>query len=184
MARVLVVHASTHGHTARIAATIGEALSAAGCAVDRLAPDDDGGVAVSHYDGVIVGGSVHGGRHQRELVEWASHHRYALASVPSAFFSVSLAAADPGDEGRETARRYIDEFVEDTGWSPDVVATFAGALRYREYDFLLRLVMRIIAHEHGRPEDTSRDHDLTDWAAVDAFARAFAARVEHAPAAA
>lgn len=38
--------------------------------------------------------------------------------------------------------------------------------------------MKLIAKRHGRPIDTSQDYDYTDWDAVEAFAREFAASVE------
>ena len=42
-------------------------------------------------------------------------------------------AADDTEESRLATRRYHDEFVEATGWTPDRAVTFAGALQYREY---------------------------------------------------
>jgi len=40
----------------------------------------------------------------------------------------------------------------------------------------VRFVMKQIARKTGSPTDTSRDHELTDWAAVDRFAGELAAR--------
>jgi menaquinone-dependent protoporphyrinogen oxidase len=62
------------------------------------------------------------------------------------------------------------------------MVTFAGALQYREYDFATRLVIPLVMRKGGHPTDTSRDHDFTDWDAVEAFAREFAARLAPAPA--
>ena len=47
-------------------------------------------LATSDYDGVIVGASVHGGRHQREIVDWVKRHAITLSAMPSAFFSVCV----------------------------------------------------------------------------------------------
>jgi menaquinone-dependent protoporphyrinogen oxidase len=46
----------------------------------------------------------------------------------------------------------------------------AGALLYRQYGVLVRMMMRLIAGRVGASTDTSRDHDYTDWDAVDRYA--------------
>ena len=96
--------------------------------------------------------------------------------IPSAFFSVCLTAADDTEESRAATRRYLDEFVEETGWTPGRTATFAGALQYREYDFATRLLMRLLMSRMHHPTDTSQDYDYTDWDAVDRWAHELAAK--------
>ncbi len=95
--------------------------------------------------------------------------------TPSAFFSVCLTAAEDTDEARATTRDYLDDFEERTGWTPSLRTTFAGALQYREYNFVTRLAMRMVMRRGGHPTDIRRDYVYTDWDAVDAFARACAA---------
>lgn len=175
MPKVLVIYASTHGHTAKIAKAIGVALEQQGATVElhRVTPGE-AEPAPRDYDAVVVGASVHAGHHQRELVEWAERHRTGLASLPSAFFSVCLTAADDSEESRTATRKYLDEFVELTGWTPHRSTTFAGALQYREYDFPTRLLMRLLMHRMHHPTDVSQDYDYTNWDAVDRWAREFA----------
>jgi menaquinone-dependent protoporphyrinogen oxidase len=180
---VLLLHASTHGHTSKIAARVAAVLEAAGLDVDvRKAARHTDDPGPRDYDAVIVGASIHAGHHQKEIVTWARAHHATLALRPTAFFSVCLTAADDTEESREATRRYVDEFVEATGWTPGRAITFAGALQYREYDFATRLVIRLMMRKGGHPTDTSRDHDFTDWAAVERFAREFAATLAAAPA--
>jgi menaquinone-dependent protoporphyrinogen oxidase len=172
MAGILLVYASTHGHTARIAARLAKHLREMGHDVvihDDIATTDP---AVNGYDVVIAGASIHSGHHQAELVAWAERHRASLNLRPSAFFSVCLTAAEDSDESRQATRDYLDDFEERTGWTPRLRTTFAGALQYREYDFATRLVMRLLMQRGHHPTDTSRDFDYTDWDSVDAFARA------------
>ena len=171
MPNVLVIYASTHGHTGKIAARIGAALERDGVTVTLHDVRACGAhPAPLGYDAVIAGASIHAGHHQRELVHWAERHRAALGSVPSAFFSVCLTAADDTDESREATRGYIADFVEKTGWTPARTATFAGALQYREYDFVTRLMMRLLMRHMHHETDASRDCDYTDWDAVDRWA--------------
>jgi menaquinone-dependent protoporphyrinogen oxidase len=172
MPKVLVIYASTHGHTGRIAARIGAALEQEGVAVELHDVRARGAhPAPLGYDAVIAGASIHAGHYQRELVHWVERHRTALATVSSAFFSVCLTAADDTDESREATHAYIDALVEKTGWTPASTATFAGALQYREYDFVTRLMMRLLMRHMHHETDASRDYDYTDWDAVDRWAR-------------
>ena len=177
MPGVLVLYASTHGHTAKIARRIAEALRAAGHEPDLHDAGSASDLSASDYDGVVVGGSIHRGNHQREIVDWAKQRRDALNAMPSAFFSVSLAAAEDDDESRAVTRKLVADFVEETGWNPSTTTTFAGALQYREYDFFTRTLIRLMMKRGGHPIDTSRDYDYTDWDAVDRFGRDFARTV-------
>jgi len=176
MPRILVLYASTHGHTAKVAARIGGVLEDHGVTVDlhelqgnktQPAPQD--------YDAVILGASIHAGHHQRALVKWAERHHTALGLNPSAFFSVSLTAADDAEEARAATRGYLDDFVEKTGWTPSRSATFAGALQYREYDVATRVLMRLLMRRMHHPTDASQDYDYTDWDAVERWAHELAA---------
>ena len=93
--------------------------------------------------------------------------------MPTAFASVCLAAADDTDEARAATREYIDDMQDDTGWTPTRSITVAGALQYREYDFVTRLVMRVLMRLGDHPTDISRDYEYTDWDAVERFAGDF-----------
>jgi menaquinone-dependent protoporphyrinogen oxidase len=177
MPDVLVLYASKHGHTAKIAHRIAESLRDDGVTVDVKDSHLTAGLSPSEYDGVIVGASIHAGHHQREIVDWAKEHAVALSGKPSAFFSVCLAVADDTDEARAAARKYIDDFEDETGWSPDTRTTFAGALQYLEYDFMTRLLIKLMMRHQGHPTDTSRDFDYTDWDAVERFGHEFAAEL-------
>jgi menaquinone-dependent protoporphyrinogen oxidase len=178
MADVLVLYASKHGHTAKIAHRIAQVLREDGLDVDVR--DSTADLSPGDYRGVIVGASIHAGHHQREIVDWAKQHALALGEKPSGFFSVCLAVADDTDEARASALKYIDDFSDETGWSPETTTSFAGALQYLEYDFVTRLLIRLMMRHEGHPTDTSRDFDYTDWDAVARFGHDFAATLDRA----
>lgn len=171
--RTLIVYGTRHGQTARIAQYMGELLRAYGDQV-TLADGDalPEGLAVADFDAVIVGASVIGGEHRRPIRHFARVHRAELNEIPSAFFSVSASAAT--EDGRADARRYIDDFVQDTGWTPALAEPVAGAIAYTRYDPFTRWMMRRICADHGGPTDTLRDHELTDWTQVQRFVERFA----------
>lgn len=168
---IAVGYGTTEGQTARIARYVGEVLTAHGHQVRVVDLRHAGPDLLEGCAGVIIGASVHVGRHQRYVRGYVRRSREVLDRIPSAFFSVSLAAS--GD--REGAERYVAQLGEQTGWRPATVGLFAGALPYTRYGFVKKRLMRRIAR--GKPAllgtDLARDYDYTDWDAVRRFAEDF-----------
>lgn len=174
MSRVLVIYATTDGHTAKVADNIGQIVREAGHEVEvadcaRLPGD----FSLAPYDGVILGGSVRYGRHQKTIKRFARRHHAEFAAKHSAFFSVSGAASSPTD--RPEAERLAQQFLAGVGWQPDLVGVFGGAILFTKYGPVTRLVMKMIAKRHGAGTDTSRDFEYTDWSAVRSFGETFLA---------
>jgi menaquinone-dependent protoporphyrinogen oxidase len=173
----LVVYGTGEGQTAKVADRIVDALVARGHEATAVnATDLPADLAVADFDAVLVGASIHAGKHQATVGAFVESNRDVLASKPTAFFQVSLSSADEG--GREQAAGYVEEFVEQTGWHPDRIGLFGGALRYSEYGFLKRLMMKQLAKRALPDVDTSEDTEFTDWEEVDSFAADTAAFVE------
>lgn len=174
MSRVVVVYATTDGHTAKVADSIARIARESGHQVEVVdsakLPE---GFSLAPYDGVILGGSVRYGRHQKAIKRFAKRHRAELAAKRSAFFSVSGAASSPTD--RPQAERLAQQFVAGVGWQPDLVGVFGGAILFTKYGLVTRLVMKMIAKKHGADTDTSRDFEYTDWSAVRSFVESFLA---------
>jgi menaquinone-dependent protoporphyrinogen oxidase len=173
--RVLVVYASNHGQTEKIAARLSDILAESGLGVTMVkARELPSAVPLHAYEAVIVGASVHFNRHQRAIEQFVRRNAAALNRMPSAFFSVSGAAAghDAGD--RVAAARYMEQFLAETGWHPNRSIAVAGAVRYTHYNPILRWVMRRISAKAGHSTDTSRDHEYTDWTQVQQFGEALA----------
>jgi menaquinone-dependent protoporphyrinogen oxidase len=174
-ARALVVYASTHGHTAKIAARLAQAMRGQGLEVDLRDVAEAADAKPGRYDVVVVGASLHKERHQKEIVRWVSEHRETLEQAPSIFFSVSLSAAEDSVEASSATQRCIDGFCDETGWTPSRTQAIAGCLQYREYDVFTRQLMRLLMRRMSHPTDASHDYDYTDWDAVDCFGREIAA---------
>lgn len=174
MAHVAVLYGTTEGQTAKIAQAIAAQGRTAGHEVDVLHIGQlDEAFDPSAYDAAIVGASVHEGKHQRYVDRFVERHREWLDSHPSAFFSVALCQASGDAEGARQAQELVMAFVQRTGWKPARTATFAGALKYLEYNWLKRMLMKHIVARAGGDTDTSRDYEYTDWEQVEAFAREF-----------
>ena len=179
MAKILVVYGTAYGQTERIARRIADHLTSRNhgvcmhrgdCLPKHLRLDD--------YDEVVLAASIIRGHHQRYIRDFARKHHEQLNRMRSAFVSVSGAAQG----SREQARRYLDEFVQQTGWNPRFPVSFAGSMAYTQYGPLLRWVTKFMSKRRGGPTDTSRDHEFTDWVAVDRFAERLAKAVPPSPA--
>jgi menaquinone-dependent protoporphyrinogen oxidase len=182
MRDVLVFYATTEGQTRRIAERIASDMRARGFnsrTIDMMNPDGTP-VVWDNVRGVILGASLHAGRHQHAAAAFAKTFRHRLNVFPSAFFSVSLSAASANAEEVETAMRLAREFPAAAGWKPSEVVCFAGRLAYTHYGWLTRQIMKRIAKKEGGPVDTTRDHELTDWDAVARFTTRMANEIENA----
>jgi menaquinone-dependent protoporphyrinogen oxidase len=165
---VLVAFRTSEGHTTEIANRIAGRMREQGAEVDvRDAADAP---APAEYDGVVLGDSIHIGHHSKQLRDYAKAHADVLGKMPSALFQVSMTSAVHDEKHDQQAQTYVREFIEASGWNPDIVGMFAGALAYTQYGWLNRRIMVSIAKREGQPTDTSRDYDYTDWDAVDLFA--------------
>ena len=170
MAVIYIPYGTTEGQAAKIAEFISDVIHAHGHKAQTADIKQAGNFIPDWYDAVIVGGSIHKGKHEDYLLEFVQKNKAVLESVPSAFFSVSLSAH--GDT--ESAEGYVEEFEKATGWRPAQVGLFSGALAYSQYGFIKRLVMKRIAGSKGSLDtDTSQDYVYTEWDGVKRFTEDF-----------
>ena len=179
MASFLIVYGTGEGQTTKVAARLANTLEARGhAATARNISETGAAIDLDTFDAVLVGSSIHIGQQHADIRTFVETHRDALHERPTAFFQLSLNIVDARSEKRAEAAGYIDTFLKTTGWHPDRIGHFGGALRYSKYGFLKRLMMKQIAKRASGDIDTSRDYEYTDWAEVEAFANDFAAFVE------
>jgi menaquinone-dependent protoporphyrinogen oxidase len=178
MPRVLIAYDTTEGQTRKIAQYMGDAVCRAGHdaqVIDIRRPPSGFSLDGSHA--ILVGASIHLGKHSPCLLKFVRRHKARLEAVPTAFFSVSLSAAGT-EKQRADAERCLNEFLQQMDWSPTIKTTFAGGLAYRKYGFLKRWIMKRIARDAGGDTDTSKNHEYTDWQAVDGFVTEFLVQLE------
>jgi len=173
----LVLYASSHGHTLKIAQRIAERLREAGLHARLSEAGDPETTGPEGADLVVAGGSVHGAHHQPALHDWMRRHGATLDLDHLGVFSVSLTAADAAEESRELVDGYVEELLDDLPGRPAEVLAVAGALQYREYNVPTKVLMRLIAARQDLPTDWHVDTDYTDWEQVDAFAARLAGLV-------
>jgi len=178
MASFLVLYSTGEGQTSKVTDSVVDALAARGHAVEAVDVESSSNITVDVFDAVVVGSSVHVGKHTDSVRDFVGDNIEVLDGLPTAFFQLSLSSAADDEERRAEAAGYVEDFLEETGWTPDRVALFGGALRYSKYGFLKRLTMKRIAKDATGDTDASRDYEYTDWDEVEDFTNDFAAFVE------
>ena len=141
--KLLIVYGTTEGQTRKIAEFLALEAEKAGAeptlcdaSMEQISPD--------RYDAVMIGASMHMHKYQASITHYAKEHLGTLNALPTAFFSVSLAALAAGyDAESYTELKDITmHFFVDTGWNPTVTEYIPGALRYTQYDFFKKFIMR------------------------------------------
>jgi menaquinone-dependent protoporphyrinogen oxidase len=182
--KLLLVYGTTEGQTQKVARFVEEHLARRGHQTRVVNAIEAGAAGADplEFDAVIIAASLHAGRYQPAIMHFVSERLPGINSRPNAFLSVSLAAASDDEDDVEGLKHCIDDFTRQTRWLPQRIHHVAGAFRYTSYDFLKRWAMKYIAYRKGAPTDTSRDHELTDWAGLAQFVETFSSTVQHAQA--
>lgn len=180
---VPVFFATTEGQTRRIAERLAQDLRDQGLISSAFEVNSEEAASIdwSSVRGALLGASLHMQRHQRRAYRFVGAHIDELNRLPTAFFSVSLAAASANPDEKAAALRIAEAFPDHQGWKPSMVLSVAGRLAYTKYGFLKKRLMQRIARKEGAPVDASRDYEMTNWEKVDRLAMALAGLVkEHA----
>lgn len=163
--KVLIIYGSTEGQTRKICHFLSD--EAKNLQHEVLLDDATSGPTTpAGFDAVIIGASVHGGKYQTAVEHYVQTHCETLNRMRSIFISVSLTAASSDRESWQELEKTTSNFLEKTGWKPSHVEQVAGALRYSQYDFFKKFIMRLIAKHEGGDTDTSHDYEYTDWSRV------------------
>jgi menaquinone-dependent protoporphyrinogen IX oxidase len=165
MAEVLIVYATELGHTRRIAERVAMEVRSAGhrptVASTEAAPPP------GSFDAVIVGAAVRASAFIPPIERYTRKHAAPMAHRPSGLFSVCA----PDDHDDRACRDALDTYVRtlqhDTGWYPDVIASFAGIRPYTH----IGIAHSVLASESQAMDDS--EAGATDWDAVSGFVEAF-----------
>ena len=170
---VLVIYATVEGQSRKIADHVAGRLERVGEQVVIGDVGQEGYAEPGRFAAVALCAPIHIGRYPERMVRFIQDWKPVLDAMPTALISVSLGITSDNEAEREEARAYPRKLERKTGWKAKVEHHAAGALKYAEYDFFKRWVMRRISEKEGRPLDTSRDYEFTDWAALNAFVDSF-----------
>jgi menaquinone-dependent protoporphyrinogen oxidase len=167
--RIFIAYATIEGQTHRIARHILDFVESHGHQGVLVDVSDMSEYTLERPDGVIVCAPIHVGKYPAAFVDFVHREIDWLNDNLTAFVSVTLSIRSEIEDERAEARAFPVKFAESVGWEPARVHNAAGALRYTEYDFFKRWMLRRISKLEGGPVDTKRNHELTDWVALDTF---------------
>jgi len=170
MKPILVVYGTTEGHTRKIGEFVAERLRKAGKDVDLIDSATPQAKQIPLvYAGAFILGSVHFDRHQSALFHFVKENLGWLNAIPTAFFSVNLSMTHRDPEARAEAQKCLDAFLEETGLRPHMARPVAGALKYTQYDYFKRALLRYLVSPGGHKADATPDVEYTDWEDVARF---------------
>lgn len=175
---ILVIYASIEGQTRKIAQRIAARIEARGQSVVIADVREPGFAVPGRFDGVVLCAPIHLGRYPDAFARFVADWREAIEAAPNALVSVTLAIHSDDAEEQAEARAFPEKLARKTGFHARMVHHAAGALKFLEYDFFKRYLMRRVASKENGPVDVSRDHEFADWAALDAFTDEFLASVK------
>lgn len=163
--KLLIVYGSTEGQTRKICEFLRDQAQKAGHSV-TISDSTQDPPPPDNFDSVIIGASLHYEKYQDSVAQYVKNYHSALNQKPTAFISVSLTAANDEPESWNELKTITNNFLDFTHWTPRFTEQVAGALRYLEYNFLKKFIMRMIAKQKRQPTDTSKDYEYTDWQQV------------------
>ncbi len=168
---IALIYGTSEGQTKKIAEYIAHQRDRRGRSTDlydgRSLPAN---FRPAEYDGIIVGASIHAGKFPKAINKAVRQNISVLKRERSAFFSVGLLASMEEPDEESTTRRIVDDFLDDVGWKPGVVESFAGAIPFSQYGFFRRMIMKfILSRRMDEKIDADKDYEYTDWSRVDEF---------------
>jgi menaquinone-dependent protoporphyrinogen oxidase len=128
------------------------------------------------------------GREEKSLLEFVRAQKAFLDRKPVAFLSMSVAGERPNDRAQGAGpsedaqakgaqfvtgtQMALDRVLAETGWRPTRQWPVAGSITYVRYNFLVRLILKLLAG--GDPNRGSRRED---WQALETFLDDFEAEI-------
>lgn len=172
-ARILIVYESKNGQTHKISKYICDRMSQQGHTVEMMRVNQILPVALSNYDGVIVGAPIYMRSYPRLIRKWVAQHGQELNKKQSAFFSVCMQVLQKDEQSQRDLLMISETFFKKTAWYPKRRKVFAGAVVFSRYNVFVRYVMKSFSVRAGKPLDVHHDYEFTPWTEVARFSDDF-----------
>ncbi|MBD9358610.1 menaquinone-dependent protoporphyrinogen IX dehydrogenase [Methylomonas albis] len=168
MSNILIIYSTRDGQTLKICQRLQSVIEQQSHQVALIPIQDVDRVALGSFDKIVIGASIHYGRHDPQILAFSRQNQSILDSKPNAFFSVNLVARKPEKQTPDT-NPYLKKFLKQIRWKPKQLAVFAGKIDYPSYSLFDRSIIRLIMWVTKGPTDPSAIVEFTDWNQVDAF---------------
>lgn len=179
MAKFLLLYSSVNGHTQKISYKLQEVIEQQGHQVSVVSISEAAIPDLSSFDKIVIGSSIHYGKHHPLILDFIKRHKAELDSKPNAFFSVNIVARKP-EKNTPATNPYFRKFLKRSPWQPKQTAVFAGKLDYPSYGPFDRFMIRLIMWITKGPTDPSSVIEFTNWAEVERFGQQVADVIETA----
>lgn len=170
MSKILIIYSTKDGQTLKICQALQAYIEQHGNQVTLVSIDDAGKVDLASFEKIVIGASIHYGRHNPTIHAFITRNQSILDSKPNAFFSVNVVARKQEKRQADT-NPYLKKFLKSISWQPKQIAVFAGKIDYPSYNFVDRTVIRMIMWLTKGPTDPSAIVEFTDWYQVRSFAK-------------
>jgi len=168
MANILIVYATTDGHTREICQRLKPVIEQQGHRGMLLSIDDEADADMKQFDKIVLGASIRYGKHGKKVYAFVKNYERILDAKPNAFFSVNVVARKPEKSQPET-NPYLMKFLKQISWQPKELAVFAGKIDYQMYRFWDRQMIRLIMWMTKGPTNPKTVIEYTGWKQVEAF---------------
>jgi len=110
MSKILVAYSTTDGHTREICLRLQHLIESRGHQVTLHSINDDNAIEPDGFDTIVIGASIHYGKHSKAAYAFIDKHLQILDSKPNAFFTVNVVARKPEKNTPET-NPYLRKFL-------------------------------------------------------------------------
>jgi len=170
--KVLLLYSTRDGHALQIAKTIAAIFDAKAQEYDLVNLDVPLSVQPSQYEAVLVIAAIRYGYFRPSVLAFARTYYNLLNNKPTGFLGVCLTARKP-KKRLPQYNAYLRKFLSKTQWRPLLCEGIAGALRYPQYRWWDRQLIRLIMLMTGGETNTKAEIVYTDWDQVTRLANAF-----------
>jgi menaquinone-dependent protoporphyrinogen oxidase len=168
MSNILILYSTTDGHTLKICQRLQQVIEQKTHRVKLASIHDEPGPDVALFDKIVIGASIHYGKHRPQVYDFIRKNEKVLQNKPSAFFTVNVVARKPEKNSPET-NPYMKRFQAEESWKPKELAVFAGKIDYQKCRFWDRNIIRLIMWMTKGPTHPNTVAEFTHWDDVEAF---------------
>lgn len=168
MSRIIIIYATTDGHTREICSYLMQVIEESGNQVTLVSINEKNTIDLISFDKIVIGASIRYGKHHKKVYEFIKKNTLLLEKKSSAFFSVNVVARKP-EKNQPDTNPYLKKFLMQITWQPDELAVFAGKIDYQKYQFWDRFMIRLIMWMTKGPTDPKACIDFTNWDQVKEF---------------
>lgn len=134
--KILIVFATKHGCTEKCVNTLKDKLTGE---IDTVNLKNSSQINVSNYETVIIGGSIHAGKIQKEVRKFCQNYLSILIDKRIGLFMCCM------EEGEKAANQFNEAFPDELIQHASVTGIFGGEFNFEKMNFIERYIVKKIA---------------------------------------